>query len=63
MKFPAVQHDFNYIITLKLYLHNKRCGLSKDVYERYDQKRLAIPLQNKQPRKGRQKENGGGLFL
>lgn len=28
LKFPAVKQDFNYIITFKLYLHNKRCGLS-----------------------------------
>lgn len=28
LKFSAVKPDFNYIITFKLYLHNKRCGLS-----------------------------------
>lgn len=33
LKFPAVKQDFNYIITFKLYLHNKRCGLSYEVYE------------------------------
>lgn len=54
LKFPAVKQDFNYIMTFKLYLHNKRCGLS---YMRGRPGKVGHTFANKLLEQVRQKES------